>query len=111
MVFEQLPTDVSSRGQEPEPVGRWSKLGQEHDGSAVPSALWEIRRIGVLDEIDQQQLIISRAAAALIDTETCPVVAKSDAAPLKFANLRALVRTGTGCWTSFAPGEDFGSLL
>ena len=83
MVFEQFPTNVSSSGQEPEPVGRWSKQGQEHDGSAVPSALWEIKRIGVLNEIDQQQLIISRAAAALIDTEKCPVVAKSDAAPLK----------------------------
>jgi hypothetical protein len=50
---------------------------------AVPPALWEIKRVGVLNEIDQQQLIISRAAAALIDTEICPVVAKSDAAPLK----------------------------
>ena len=56
-------------------------------GSGVLPALWEIKRIGGLNEIDQQQLIISHAAAALIDTETYPVVTKSDAAPLRVGEI------------------------
>ena len=52
-------------------------------GSAVPPALWEIKGIGGLNEIDRQQLIIPYAVAALIDAKTYPVVTKSDAAPLR----------------------------
>jgi hypothetical protein len=51
----------------------------------------------LLNEIDQQQLITSRAVAALIDTETCPVVAKSDAAPSKDSRIY-------GPWSERAPG-------
>ncbi len=78
MSFEQFHNNEgSSSAQEPEPAGQWSKQKQDNDGSAEPPALWEIKRIGVLNEINQQQLIISHAAAALIDAKTYPVVTKS----------------------------------
>ena len=63
-------------------------------GSAVPPALWEIKRIGGLNEIDRQQLIISHAAAALIDAKTYPVVTKSDAAPLRLGEFRGPSKNG-----------------
>ena len=87
MSLEQFHINESSsyykRAQEPEPARHWSIGELENNGSAAPPALWEMKRIGVLNEIDQQQLIISRAVAALIDAKAFPVVSKSDAVPLR----------------------------
>ena len=60
----------------------------------VPPALWEIKRIGGLNEIDRQRLIISHAVAALIDAKTYPVVTKSDAAPLRLGEFRGPSKNG-----------------
>ena len=98
MSFEQFHTNESSsyykRGQEPEAAGQWSIREQENDGSAVPPALWEIKRIGGLNEIDRQQLIISHALAALIDAKAYSVATKSDAAPLRLGELRGPSKNG-----------------
>jgi len=72
---------ISKVGQDPETAGQWSVRQQENDALAVPPALLEIKRIGIFNEIDKQLLILSHAAAALIDTQAYPVVTKSDAAP------------------------------
>jgi len=72
---------ISKVGQDPETAGQWSVRQQENDALAVPPALLEIKRIGIFNEIDKQLLILSHAAAALIDTQANPVVTKSDAAP------------------------------
>ena len=98
MSFEQFHTNESSsyykRGQEPEAAGQWSIREQENDGSAVPPALWEIKRIGGLNEIDRQQLIISHAVAALIDAKAYSVATKSDAAPLRLGESRGPSKNG-----------------
>jgi hypothetical protein len=72
---------ISKVGQDPESAGQWSVRQQENEALAVPPALLEIKRIGIFNEIDKQLLILSHAAAALIDTQAYPVVTKSDAAP------------------------------
>jgi hypothetical protein len=98
MSFEQFHTNESSSyyksGQEPEPADQWSIREQENDGSAVPPALWEIKRIGGLNEIDRQRLISSHVVAALIDAQTYPVVTKSDAAPLRLGEFRGPSKNG-----------------
>jgi hypothetical protein len=73
---------ISEVGQDPEPAGQWSVRQQENEALAVPQALLEIKRIGILNEIDKQLLILSHAAAALIDTQPYPVVTISDEARL-----------------------------
>jgi hypothetical protein len=87
MSLEQFHINKSSsyykRAQEPGPARHWSIGELENNGSAAPPALWEMKKIGVLNEIDQQQLIISRAVAALIDAKAFPVLSKSDAVPLR----------------------------
>ena len=73
---------ISEVGQDPEPAGQWPVRQQENEALVVPQALLEIKRIGILNEIDKQLLILSRAAAALIDTQPHPVVTISDEARL-----------------------------
>ena len=52
-------------GKEPDAVGQWSIADQEDEARAAPSAFLEINGIRILNEIDNQLLILSHAAAAL----------------------------------------------
>jgi hypothetical protein len=84
MSFEQFHNnDGSSCAQEPEPAGQWSKQKQENDWIRSAASTLGDKGDWRLNQIDRQQLIISHAAAPLIDAKTYPVVTKSDAALLK----------------------------
>jgi len=85
---------ISKVGRDPEPAGQWSLRQQENEAPEVPLALLEIKRIGILNEIDKQLLIFSHAAAALIDTQAHPVVTISEAAPLRVHEIAVHNRNG-----------------
>src|SRR5579859_2322146 len=74
---------ISKVGYDPEPAGQWTVRQQENEALEVPPTLLEIKRNGVPNEIDKQLLILSDAAAALIDTQAYRVARASDAASLR----------------------------
>jgi len=94
---------VSKNCEEPEPAGQWSVRQQENEALEVPPALFDLKRIAILHEIDRQLLIVSDAAAALIDTQT------SDAAPLRVHEV--VVPSENGRWVSHEPRSGRGFRL
>jgi hypothetical protein len=94
---------VSKNCQEPEPASQWSVRQQENEALEVPPALLDLKRIAILHEIDRQLLIVSGAAAALIDTQT------SHAAPLRVHEV--VVPSENGRWVSHGPRSGRGFRL
>ncbi len=94
---------ISKNCQEPEPAGQWLVRQQENEALEVPPALLDLKRIAILHEIDRQLLIVSGAAAALIDTQT------SDAAPLRVHEVA--VPGENGRWVSHEPRSGRGFRL
>jgi hypothetical protein len=72
---------ISGVSHDPEAAGQWAGRHQEEHPDALPAVL-EMKRIGVFDEIDKQLLIVSDAAAALIDAKAYPGGSLTDAASL-----------------------------
>jgi len=69
----------------------------------------DLKRTGVLNEIDKQLLILCDAAAALIDTQAYPVVTTSDAAPLRVHEIA--VPSQNARWLSHEPRSERGLRL
>ena len=65
--------------------------------------------VGIFNEIDNQLLIVSQAAAALIETQAYPVVIKSDAVPLRVHEIS--VPSQNGRWVSHEPHSGRGLRL
>jgi hypothetical protein len=98
---------ISKNCQEPERAGEWPLRQQESEALEVPPVLLEI--MGIVNEIDKQLLILSDAAAALIDTQAYPVVTTSDAAPLRVHEIA--VPSQNGRWVSHEPFSGRGLRL
>ena len=94
---------VSKNCEDPEPAGQSSVRQQQNQALEVPPALLDLKRIAILHEIDRQLLIVSDAAAALIDTQT------SDAAPLRVHEV--VVPSENGRWVSHEPRSGRGFRL
>jgi hypothetical protein len=78
-----VAADISEVGQCPERTAqRGSLRQQEKEALENPRTLLKLKRIGIFYELDKQLLLVSHAAAALIDTRVCPIAAVSEAAPL-----------------------------
>ncbi len=74
---------MSKAGQDSEPAGLSLTQQQENGALETQPALSEIKRSGIFNEIDKQLLILSQAAAALINTQACPIATTSNTVPLK----------------------------
>ena len=94
---------VSKNCEDPEPAGQSSVRQQQNQALEVPPALLDLKRIAILHEIERQLLIVSDAAAALIDTQT------SDAAPLRVHEV--VVPSENGRWVSHEPRSGRGFRL
>ena len=97
---------VSKNCQEPEPAGQWSIRQQGNEALEVPPAFLDIKRIAILHGIDGQLLIVSHAAAALIDTN---ISLRSDAAPQRVHEIA--VPSENGRWVSHEPRSGRGLRL
>ena len=106
MSFEQFHNnDGSSCAQEPEPADQWSKQKQENDWIRSAASTLGDKGDWRLNEIDRRQLIISHAAAPLIDAKTYPVVTKSDAALLKILRIYGPSQNGHRVLDELCPGR------
>ena len=98
-------------GTEPDAVGQWSIWDQEDEARAAPSAFLEINGIRILNEIDDQPLILSDAAAALIDTETYPAVSESNIPSLRLREFEGPSHNEHEVVDETGSEFEFGSLL
>ena len=92
---------VSKNCHELESAGQGSARPQQNEELEVPPALSDARGTGILNEIDKRLLILYDAAAALIDTQACPAVKTSDAAPLSAHEIP--VPSQNASWVSHEP--------
>jgi hypothetical protein len=100
---------VSKNCHEPEPAGQGSARPKQDEVLEVQPVLLDLRRNGILNEIDKQLLILYDAAAALIDTQACPAVTTSDAAPLRVHEIA--VPSQNASWISHEPRSGRGLRL
>jgi hypothetical protein len=83
----------------------------ENEAPETQRASSEPEGKGIFQEIDKHLLIVSDAAAALVDAETYSEARLTDAALEGLTRLRSLVGANAGHRTSYAADPIFSSLL
>ncbi len=111
---------MNKAGQDSEPGGQSLARHQENGALETPLALSELKRTAIFEEIDKQLLVLSQAAAALIDTQACPIATTSNPTPLKNheivvpnENERRVareLRSGRGLWLVIVMGAALAAL-
>lgn len=76
---------ISKLGQDPEAAGQCST--QQEEAPPAPLARLELDRTGIFDQIDQQLLSLSRAAATSIHTQSRLAIQPSKGAPLRISEI------------------------